>query len=105
MQEMQETQVWSLGREDVLEGGDGNPLHYSCLENFTDRGAWWAAVHGVQRVAHDCARTALALPLESHHSQLHLNCSFVFSQSRTKVVLKDFSPLLSKLTSQLSAQR
>ena len=24
----------------------GNPLQYSCLENLTDRGAWWAAVHG-----------------------------------------------------------
>ena len=22
--------------------GDGNPLHYSCLENFMDRGAWRA---------------------------------------------------------------
>ena len=26
---------------------DGTPLHYSCLENPMDRGAWWAAVHGV----------------------------------------------------------
>ena len=26
--------------------GDGNPLHYSCLENSMDRGAWWATVHG-----------------------------------------------------------
>ena len=26
---------------------DGNPLQYSCLENFTDRGAWRATVHGV----------------------------------------------------------
>ena len=25
--------------------GNGNPLQYSCLENFVDRGAWWAAVH------------------------------------------------------------
>ena len=24
-----------------------NPLQYSCLENPTDRGPWWAAVHGV----------------------------------------------------------
>ena len=24
--------------------GHGNPLQYSCLENFMDRGAWWAAV-------------------------------------------------------------
>ena len=27
--------------------GNGNPLHYSCLENPRDRGAWWAAVSGV----------------------------------------------------------
>ena len=27
--------------------GNGNPLQYSCLENPWDRGAWWAAVHGV----------------------------------------------------------
>ena len=33
-----------LGRE-----GNGNPLQYSCLANPTDRGAWWAAVHGVAR--------------------------------------------------------
>ena len=26
--------------------GNGNPLQYPCLENLTDRGAWWAAVHG-----------------------------------------------------------
>ena len=25
-------------------GGDGNPLQYSCLGNFMDRGAWWAMV-------------------------------------------------------------
>ena len=38
---MQETRVRSLGREDPL-GGNGYPLQYSCLENPTDRGAWWA---------------------------------------------------------------
>ena len=26
---------------------NGNPLQYSCLENFIDRGAWWATVHSV----------------------------------------------------------
>ena len=33
------------------EGGEGNgtPLQYSCLENPMDRGAWWAAVHGVDK--------------------------------------------------------
>ena len=30
-----------------LGEGSGNPLHYSCLENPVDRGAWWAAVHRV----------------------------------------------------------
>ena len=29
--------------------GKGNPLHYSCLENSMDRGAWWATVHGVSK--------------------------------------------------------
>ena len=27
--------------------GNGNPLQCSCLENPTDRGAWWAAIYGV----------------------------------------------------------
>ena len=27
--------------------GNGNPFQCSCLENSMDRGAWWAAVHGV----------------------------------------------------------
>ena len=29
--------------------GNNNPLHYSCLENPMDRGAWWAKVHGVTK--------------------------------------------------------
>ena len=32
--------------------GNGNPLQYSCLENPMDRGAWWAAVHGVTKESH-----------------------------------------------------
>ena len=28
------------GLERTLEGGHGNPLQYSCLENPMDRGAW-----------------------------------------------------------------
>ena len=28
-------------------GGHSNPLQYFCLENPTDRGAWWATVHRV----------------------------------------------------------
>ena len=29
--------------------GNGNPLHYSCLENYMDRGIWQAAVQGVAK--------------------------------------------------------
>ena len=29
--------------------GNGNPLQCSCLENPRDRGAWWAAVYGVEQ--------------------------------------------------------
>ena len=29
--------------------GNGNPLHYSCLEKSTDRGAWRAIVQGVAK--------------------------------------------------------
>ena len=54
----------SLGKESACNAGDlgsiprlgrspgeGNdyPLQYSCLENFMDRGAWWATVHGVTK--------------------------------------------------------
>ena len=34
-----------LGR--LPGGGHSNPLQYLCLENPTDRGAWWAIVHSV----------------------------------------------------------
>ena len=34
--------------------GNGNPVHYSCLENPMDRGAWWATQSmGSLRVEHD----------------------------------------------------
>ena len=29
--------------------GNGNPLQYPCLENFTDRGAWWATVRSITK--------------------------------------------------------
>ena len=45
---MRETWVRSLGRESP-RGGHGNPLQYSFLENPTDRGAWWAAVHRIAK--------------------------------------------------------
>ena len=29
--------------------GKGNPLHYTCLRNAMDRGAWWTTVQGVAK--------------------------------------------------------
>ena len=46
---------WDLGQKMSVDlgviskrwgEGNGNPLQYSCLENPTDGGAWWAAIHG-----------------------------------------------------------
>ena len=46
---MQET--WDTGLIPGMggspEGGHGNPLQYSCLENPMDGGAWQATVHRV----------------------------------------------------------
>ena len=39
----------SLGWEWSPGGGHGNALHYSCLENPMDSGAWWVTVHGVAK--------------------------------------------------------
>ena len=50
----QETWVQSLGWEDAPGEGNENPLQYSCLENSTERGAWWAIQsRGLPRVGHN----------------------------------------------------
>ena len=52
--------AWSAGNPSLIPGsgrspgeGNGKPLQYSCLENSMDRGAWWATVHGSQRIRQD----------------------------------------------------
>ena len=40
--------IW-LGVIKYTGEGNGTPLQYSCLENPTDGGAWWAAVHGIAK--------------------------------------------------------
>ena len=51
MQETEEAKVLSLGQEaeSSPEGGRGNPLQYSSLENPMDRGAWPATAHRVAK--------------------------------------------------------
>ena len=48
-QELQETQVRSLGQDDPPEEGMANPLQYSCLENPMDKGTWHATVYKVAK--------------------------------------------------------
>ena len=33
------------------EGGNGNPLQYSCMGNPMDEGVLWATVHGVAKMS------------------------------------------------------
>ena len=46
---MQETQIPSLGKEDLLEKEMAVHSSYSCMENSMDRGAWQTAVHGASK--------------------------------------------------------
>ena len=44
---IQETQVLSWVEKDSMEMEMATHSSIFCLENSMDRGAWWAAVHGV----------------------------------------------------------
>ena len=55
--------------------GNGNPLQYSCLENPVDRGAWWAAVHGVAQSQTRLKR--LSSSSSSRGTKVDGKCQFV----------------------------
>ena len=44
--------------------GNGNPLHYSYLENSMDRGSWQATVNGV-------AKSSTQLSMNALHNIIH----------------------------------
>ena len=57
--------------------GEGNdsPLQYSCLENPVDRGAWWAAVHGVTQNRTQLKRLSMyACTGEGNGNPLQCSC-------------------------------
>ena len=39
--------IFDVNSEKTFGEGNGNPLQWSCLENPSDRRAWWAAIYGV----------------------------------------------------------
>ena len=50
--------TWNTGDADLIPGsgrspgeGNGNPLEYSYLGNFMDKGAWRATVRGIAEVS------------------------------------------------------
>ena len=53
--------------------GNGNPLHYSCPGNTTDRGAWWAAVHGVAKELNTTEYTCLLYTHTHTHTHTHMH--------------------------------
>ena len=69
-----------LGRS--LGEGNDNSLQDSCLENSTDRGAWWATVHGVAKTEHigmhACYFRTWPLPRFWSLLALHLNLGGTF---------------------------
>ena len=61
--------------------GNGYPLQYSCLENFVDRGAWQAAVHGAAELGttkqlkrRQWHPTPVLLPGKSHGRRSLVGC-------------------------------
>ena len=58
--------------------GNGKPLQYSCLENSTDSGAWWAIVHEVAK-----SRTQLSTPARTHtHTHTHTHTAEVRTERK-----------------------
>ena len=55
--------------------GNGNKLQYSCLENPVDRGAGWAAVHGVAQSQTRLKRLSMHACIgEGNGSPLQYSC-------------------------------
>ena len=44
-----------------LGEGNVNPLQYSCLEDYMDRGDWWDSVHGVVSKSDTTERLSLSI--------------------------------------------
>ena len=76
------------------EGENGNPFQYSCLENFMDRGAWRATVHGVTESWYrwaPCTRTHMKYVKQRKTNMLSLICrrykiiQWIYIQNRKRL--------------------
>ena len=77
------------------EGGHGNPLQYSCLENLIDRGAWQATVHRVSK-SHtwlsDLAHMHKSCYMFCSTSEFHSSHGRMDSQINIKVMRQESLP-------------
>ena len=86
--------AWNAGDPGLIPGlgsspgeGNGNPLHYSCLETPMDRGAWQATVRGIARVGQNL------LTFFTFFSALVLEFTCRVSRAPTHNANSDFCPL------------
>ena len=56
-------------------GRNGNPPHYSCLENSTDRGA---TVHGIAKSETRLSSLSLSLSLSHTHTHTHTHSTIPY---------------------------
>ena len=80
------TNAWDAGDVGSIPGlvrspgrGTGNPLHYSCLENLINRGAWQTEVHGVTKSRTWLSSKGLLMLLISPVYPLHKSYSPLIS--------------------------
>ena len=55
--------------------GNGTPLQYSCLENPTDGGAWWAAIHGVTKSRTRLSDFTFTFPFHALEKEMAIHSS------------------------------
>ena len=67
--------------------GNGNLLHYSCLENPMDRGAWQATVQGVARVGHNLATTKMCMVKQESLMWLYLETGLLQRKRRLNEII------------------
>ena len=59
------------GSGSSLGEGNDNPPHYSCLEHYVDRRAWWAIVQGITKSWTQLSACAHAQAHTHTHTHTH----------------------------------
>ena len=63
--------------QDTIGEGNGTPLQHSCLENPTDGGAWWAAVHEVAKSWTRLSNFTLTFPFHALEKEMETHSSIL----------------------------